>query len=151
MKNIVSEKFMKEAIKQAKLAKEGGDWPFGAVIVCDGKIVGRGKCENGTVGDVTDHAEMLAVRHACRSLKRNSLNDCTIYCTNEPCPMCAATLFQAKIPHVVVSLVRDDLPNLLRPRKILMKDLANDSGYPIEITAGILKEEVLPLFDDVKK
>ncbi len=141
-----SNKYMNLAIDQAKLAKKMGDLPFGAVIVCGEKVISEGKCENGTIGDVTDHAEMNALRKACRELKRNKLDDCAIYCTNEPCPMCAAAIFQAKIPCVVVGLVRSDLPNLLRPRKILMKNLADDSGYPISIETGVMREEILELF-----
>lgn len=143
--------FMIAAFEQAKNAKNTGDLPFGAVVVCNGHIIGRGKCEDGTTGAVTDHAELLALREACRTLQRNELSDCTIYCTNEPCPMCAAGIFQAKIPEVVVGLVREDLPLLLRPRKIRMNDLAEDSGYKIHIRTGILKDEILELFKDVKK
>lgn len=113
--------------------------------------VEKGKCENITVGDVTDHAEMNALRKACKTLKRNKLEDCTIYCTNEPCPMCAAAIFQAKIPNIVLGLTRNDLPNFLRPRKILMKDLAEDSGYKISIKTGLLKQEILELFNDIER
>lgn len=143
--------FMRESIKEAKKAKLAGDLPFGAVIVSNGKIVGRGKCENGTVGDVTDHAELIALREACRTLGRNELKDCVIFCTNEPCPMCASGIFQAKIPHVVVGLTREDLPNLLRPRNILMKNLAEDSGYEIQIETGVMKDTILELFNDIVK
>ena len=141
--------FMKEAIVEATSAQQAGDLPFGAVIITEGKIVGRGKCENGTTGDVTDHAELLALRDACRTLGRNELNDCTIYCTNEPCPMCASGIFQAKISKVVVGLTRDDLPQLLRPRRIRMQNLADDSGYKIAIETGVLKEQILQLFDKI--
>lgn len=146
-----SDNYMKLALDQAKLAKKMGDLPFEAVIVCNNEIVGEGKCENGTIGDVTDHAEMNALRKACRKLGKNKLEDCIIYCTNEPCPMCAAAIFQAKIAKIIVGLTRDDLPNLLRPRKILMKNLAEDSGYPISIETGIMKKEILELFDNLIK
>jgi tRNA(Arg) A34 adenosine deaminase TadA len=151
MKTSNENQYMKVALKQAKIAQKIGDLPFGAVIVCDDKIIGKGKCENITRFDVTAHPEILALRKACKKLKRNELNDCTIYCTNEPCPMCAAALFQAKIPNVVVGLTRNDLPGFLRPRKILMKDLAKDSCYKITIKNSILKEEILKLFNDIKK
>jgi len=59
-----SKKYMELALNQAKLAKKMGDLPFGAIIVCNGEVVGEGKCENGTIGDVTDHAEMNALRKA---------------------------------------------------------------------------------------
>lgn len=142
---------MQLALEQARAAKAAGDLPFGAVIVCDGKVVGVGKCENNTTGDVTDHAEISALRDACKTLHRNNLHDCTIYCTNEPCPMCAAGIFQAKIAHVVVGLTRADLPDLLRPRKILMQQLADDSGYPVEIVTGVLKDEILAEFSNLKE
>lgn len=144
-----SSKYMELALDQAKLAKKMGDLPFGVVIVCNDEVISEGKCENGTIGDVTDHAEMNALRKACRKLGKNKLDDCTIYCTNEPCPMCAAAIFQAKIPNVIVGLTRNDLPNLLRPRKILMKDLAEDSGYPILIKTGVMKKEILELFKNL--
>jgi len=65
--------------------------------------------------------------------------------------MCASGIFQAKIPHVIVGLTRDDLPNLLRPRNILMKNLADDSGYEIRIETGVMKDEILELFSDIEK
>jgi tRNA(adenine34) deaminase len=148
---LVTERYMELALNQAKLAKKMGDLPFGAIIVCNNRMVGKGKCENGTTMDVTAHAEINALRQACKNLRRNKLNDCTIYCTNEPCPMCAAAIFQAKIPNLVIGLTREDLPNFLRPRKILMKDLANDSGYKISIETGVLKDKILEQFKGVKK
>lgn len=142
-------KYMTEALIESKKAKLVGDLPFGAIVVCNGEIVGRGKSENGTTGDVTDHAELLALRRACRTLRRNELQDCKIYCTNEPCAMCSAAIFQAKIPQVIVGLLRSDLPQLLRPRNIHIQDLANDSGYEIQITTGVMKHEILEVFEGV--
>ncbi len=138
---------MKLALDQARLAKKNGDFPFGSVVVLKGQVVGTGKCENNTIGDVTDHAEMNSLRDACRTLKRNKLSDCTIYCTNEPCPMCAAAIFQAKIAHIVIGLVRDDLPFLLRSRKILLKNLADDSGFDVKIETGIMSQDIMQEFE----
>lgn len=139
--------YMALALNQAKIAKRRGDRPFGAVIVCKDAVIAKGGCNDETTGDVTDHAEIIALRKACRKLKKNNLSDCTIYCTNEPCPMCAAALFQAKIPQVVIGLTRDDLPQMLRPRKIRIKDLAKDSGYEISIKTGVLRKQILKEFD----
>lgn len=139
------------AVKQAILAQKNGDLPFGAVIVCNNEIVGCGKCEDGTIGDVTDHAEMNALRMACKKLKRNKLKDCAIYTTNEPCPMCASALFQAKIPKVVMALRRQDLAHLLRDRKIGIEELAVDSGYEIFLEKGSYSKEVAYLFSKVEK
>lgn len=145
------EQFMHLAIEQAKEAKKLGDWPFGAVVVYQGKVIGMGKAEDKTSGDVTDHAEFVAIRKACRTLGTNDLEHCTIYCTNEPCLMCSAGIFQAHIPQVVIGASRDDLFGLLRSRKIRIEHLVEDSGHQIEIIRGVLKSEVLKLFSDIKK
>ena len=142
---------MQLALEEAKHAKAVGDLPFGAVIVCGGKVVGRGRAENGSGGDVTAHAELQALRQACETLRTNNLKDCTIYCTNEPCPMCAAGIFQAKIATVFMGATRNNLIALLRPRTIGIDDLAKDSGYEIILQKGLLKDEVLSLFTDIKK
>ncbi len=144
MKSDVDENFMLVAIKEAIKAQKAGDLPFGAVVVCKDKIVGKGKCENNTSGDVTDHAELIAIRAACKNLGTNDLKNCSIYCSNEPCVMCAAGIFQAKIPYVVIGASRDDLKSL-RPRKIRIDNLADDSGYEIKVIKGILKDQVLKL------
>lgn len=142
---------MRAAIEEAKKAKAAGDLPFGAVVVHNSEIIGRGRAEDNTTGDVTDHAELMAIRAACRSLKTNNLKDCVIYCTNEPCIMCAAGIFQAKISTVIIGLSRDDLAHLLRPRQIRIDDLAKDSSHEIKISRGMLKNEILELFEDIKK
>jgi tRNA(adenine34) deaminase len=142
---------MKLAIEQAKMAKLAGDWPFGAVVVLDGKVVGSGYAKDKATGDVTDHAELVAIRVACKELGTKNLDQCTIYCSNEPCLMCASGIFQANISHIVIGASRDDLNGLLRPRKIRIEDLAEDTGQHIEITRSVLKDEVLGLFHDIKK
>lgn len=151
MVSSMDEKFMLLAIEEAKKGKAKGDLPFGAVIVHKNEVVGKGRAENDTTGDVTDHAEIIALREACRRLGKNDLQDCIIYGTNEPCTMCAAGIFQAKIADVRYGLSRKDLSWLLRPRKLGIKDLAKDSGYEIKISRGILKEKVFELFKDLKK
>lgn len=145
------EYFMRLALEEAKKARALGDFPFGAVVANGDDVVGRGRAENNTIGDVTDHAEILAIRNACKSLGRNNLEDCVIYCSNEPCLMCAAAIFQANIPKVVIGVSRGDLPNFLRPRKLSIEHLAEDSSYKIEITRDVLKDEIIPLFDDLVK
>lgn len=144
------EQFMRAALEEAMLATAKGDLPFGAVVVCDGKIVGRGHALDNTTGDVTDHAEISAVREACHTLHTNKLAQCSIYCTNEPCLMCAATIFQAKISKVFIGASRDDLP-FLRPRHLRIDDLAHDSSFDVQIMKGILKDQVLALFKGIKK
>lgn len=148
---MTDEDFMRLAIAEAKDAQANGDLPFGAVVVLNGEIVGKGQAKNNTTGDVADHAELLAVREACSTLKANALSKCVIYCSNEPCLMCAAGIFQADIAKVVIGVSRADLPNFLRQRKLTIEDLAQDSAFKIEIVRGVLKDEILPLFDNLKK
>lgn len=149
--SMTDEDFVREAIEEAKLAKAAGEWPFGAVIVRDGKIIARAACTETGTKNVLGHAELQAINSACIALARNNLSDCTIYGTNEPCLMCASAIFQAKIPRVIFALARTDLAHLLRERKVRIDDLAADAGYPVEIVRGVLKEEVLELFADIKK
>lgn len=151
MQTKLCEKYMELAIREASVAKTRGNWPFGAVVVYKDKIVGKGGCHDKTTGDVTDHAELIALRNACKSLYTNNLRGCTIYCSNEPCLMCAAGIFQANIDKVVIGASRKDLPHLLRPRKFGIENVAEDSGYKIEIVKGLLKDKVLKLFTDIKK
>lgn len=143
--------FMSLAIQEATTAKSLGDWPFGACVVCDGEVVGLGHAKDKTSGDVTDHAEMVALREACGNLRSNDLQNCEIYCTNEPCLMCAATIFQANICKVIIGVSRHELPHLLRPRRINIDHLAIDSRHEIKIEKGLLKNEILKLFGDIKK
>ena len=145
------EYFMQIAIEQAKEGKTLGDWPFGAVIVQNGIIVGKGYAKDKTTGDVTEHAEIEALRAACKKIQSNNLENCTIYCTNEPCLMCAASIFQAKISHVIIGASRTDLSHLLRQRNIHIDLLAEDSEQEIEIVKGVLRDQVLELFQDINK
>jgi tRNA(Arg) A34 adenosine deaminase TadA len=137
--------FMQEAYKQAILAKRDGELPFGAVVVQNGVVIARGRCREAKRHTVLAHAEAEVVDKACRKLGTTKLTDCTIYCTNEPCPMCAAAIFQAKIPFVVIGASRGDL-SFLRPRTIDIQVLADDSGYDITIIRDIMKQSVIELF-----
>lgn len=136
---------MQEALLQAQAAATDGELPFGAVVVCSDEVIGAGRCREAKARSVLAHAELEAVDAACRRLDRNRLEDCVIYCTNEPCVMCAAAIFQAKIPKVVIGASRSDVA-FLRDRKIDVEALAEDSGYTIEIIRGVMKYEVLELF-----
>ena len=96
------EKFMKEAIKQAKKAEAIGDVPIGCVIVHDGKIIARGYNKRNKDKTVLAHAELLAMKKACKKLGDWRLEDSTMYITLEPCQMCAGAIVQARIPRVVI-------------------------------------------------
>lgn len=93
--------FMKEAIKEAKKAKAIDDVPIGAVIVKDGRIIARSYNKREKLKDATAHAEVLAIQKACKKLDNWRLDDCTLYVTLEPCPMCAGSAILSRIKKVV--------------------------------------------------
>ena len=98
----MDEAFMKEALRQAEKAAALGDVPIGCVIVSQGKIIARGYNRRNADKSVLSHAELIAIRKACRKMNDWRLEDCTIYITLEPCPMCAGAIVQARIPRVVI-------------------------------------------------
>ncbi len=95
------EKFMKLALKQAMLAFDDGEIPVGAVVVHEGKVIGRGYNQVQKLNDPTAHAEMLAITATCNGLGAKYLPDCTLYVTLEPCTMCAGAIKWAQISTIV--------------------------------------------------
>ena len=95
------EKFMQEALREAKAAMEAGEIPIGAVVVWKGRIIGRGHNQTEKLHDTTAHAEMIAITAATEAIGGKYLNDCTLYVTVEPCPMCAGALNWAQIGRIV--------------------------------------------------
>ena len=98
----LEEKYMREAIRQAKKALVLGEVPIGCVIEYQGKIIGRGYNRRMIDKTVLAHAEIIAIRKACRRIGDWRLEGCTMYVTLEPCPMCAGAIVQARIPKVVI-------------------------------------------------
>lgn len=92
---------MEEALRCAQRALESGEVPVGAVVVCDGTIVGRGWNRNLTDNDPTAHAEIIALREAGRSVGNHRLGDCELFVTIEPCAMCAGALMHARVSRLV--------------------------------------------------
>ena len=95
------EKYMKEAIRQAKKASAIGEVPIGCVIVYEDKIIGRGYNRRTTDGMVLAHAEIAAIRKACRKMGDWRLEGCTLYVTLEPCPMCSGALLMSRLGRCV--------------------------------------------------
>lgn len=95
------EKFMQEALREARQALSAGEIPIGAVVVWNGRIIGRGHNQTERLRDTTAHAEMIAITAATGTMGGKYLNDCTLYVTVEPCPMCAGALAWAQIGRIV--------------------------------------------------
>ncbi len=93
--------FMGEALKQAKMAYKEGEVPIGAVVVSGNKIVGRGHNQVECLQDATAHAEMIAITAATQHLNSKYLEDCVVYVTVEPCPMCAYAMKWSQVKKVV--------------------------------------------------
>ena len=97
----MDELYMREALELAKEAAAAGEVPVGCVIVCDGKVVGRGRNRRERDKTALAHAELEAIKEACEVLGGWRLWQCTLYVTLEPCPMCAGAIVNARIPRVV--------------------------------------------------
>ena len=102
LKQKTDEKFMKQALLQAKKAKEIGEVPIGCVIVQDGKVIGRGYNRRNTDKSTLSHAEITAIRKASKKINDWRLEECTLYVTLEPCQMCAGAIVQARVKEVVI-------------------------------------------------
>ncbi len=139
----LDEKFMREALAEAKAALSEEEIPIGAVIVCKGRIIGKGHNMVERLHDATAHAEMIAITAATESLGGKYLQDCTLYVTVEPCPMCAAALNWSQVSRIVYGAPDPRRgyslfsPSLLHPRT--------------EVTPGILAEECGALVSDYFK
>ena len=95
------ELWMEEALRSAQRALEAGEVPIGAVVVCEGRIVGRGWNRNITDNDPTAHAEIVALREAGATVGNHRLAECELFATIEPCPMCAGALVHARIKRLI--------------------------------------------------
>ena len=131
------EKFMKEAIRQAKKAEALNEVPIGCVIVHQGKIIGRGYNRRMTDHSVLAHAEIIAIKKACKKIGDWRLEDCTIYITLEPCPMCAGAIVQARIPRAVIGSMN---PKAGCAGSVM--NLLDEPGFThqVELISGVLEE-----------
>lgn len=131
----IHEKFMGYALAQARSAYDEGEVPVGAIIVSHGKIIAKGHNMTERLHDPTAHAEMIAITAATEALGGKYLNDCTLYVTVEPCPMCAAALNWAQIGEIIYG-AKDPkrgysmfTPSLLHPKtKVSDGILGEDCG-----------------------
>ena len=137
MKSI-DEKFMSLAIKEAEKSASLDEVPVGAIIVKDNKVIARGHNLREKTNDPTSHAEINAIRKACKKLGSWRLEDCTIYVTIEPCSMCAGTLLWTRIKRIVYGAC--DLKGGALGSSFSLFEIKNINHHP-EILGGILQEE----------
>ena len=134
----VKEKYMKEALKQAKKAYALGEVPIGCVIVHEGKIIGRGYNRRNTDKNTLAHAEITAINKASKVIGDWRLEECTLYVTLEPCQMCAGAIVQARIPEVVMGCMN---PKAGCAGSILNILEMPQFNHQVKVTRGILEAE----------
>lgn len=134
----VEEKYMKEALKQAKKAYALGEVPIGCVIVHEGKIIGRGYNRRNTDKNTLAHAEITAINKASKVICDWRLEECTLYVTLEPCQMCAGAIVQARIPEVVMGCMN---PKAGCAGSILNILEMPQFNHQVKVTRGILETE----------
>jgi tRNA(adenine34) deaminase len=145
MDNKDDQRYMQIAIEQAEIARDNGDVPIGAVIIYQNQIIGKAYNQREQLKDPTAHAEIIALTQAAAFLESWRLNDCTIYVTLEPCPMCAGALVLARIKRLVYGC--DD------PKTGAVKSLYNivqdeRLNHRLEVTSGVLAAECSELLQE---
>ncbi|MFT7616664.1 MAG: tRNA(adenine34) deaminase [Planctomycetota bacterium] len=137
--------FMRIALKEASYALEEGEVPVGAVIVKDGRIIGRGHNQRETLKDPTAHAEMIAITQAAAELENWRLTGATMYVTLEPCPMCSGALVNARIKRIVFGASDPraggcgSMVNLVQDERL---------NHQIELVHSVLTEECSGILQD---
>jgi tRNA(adenine34) deaminase len=139
------ERWMKEAIHQARIAESLGEVPIGAVIVREGSIIGAGYNLRERDHDPTAHAEMIAIRQASENLQAWRLLGCTLYVTLEPCPMCAGAILQSRVERVVYG-ASDPKAGCVGTLMDLLQDSRFNHVAPW--TSAVLHEECAALLTD---
>ena len=136
----LDEKFLTEALREARKAAEEGEIPIGAVVVSRGRIIGSGHNMTERLHDATAHAEMIAVTAATESIGAKYLADCTLYVTVEPCPMCAGALNWSQIGRIVYGA-----PDPRRGYSLYSPSLLHPKT---EVLGGVLSEQCAALMLD---
>lgn len=138
MQNNVHEKFMREAIRQAKKAYALDEVPIGCVIVQDGKIIARGYNRRNTDKNTLSHAELIAIKKAAKKTGDWRLEGCTMYITLEPCQMCAGAMVQARLTEAVIGSMN---PKAGCAGSVLNILEMPEFNHQVQVTRGVLEEE----------
>lgn len=140
--------FMRRAIELSeKMMADDVGGPFGAVIVRDGEIIGEGYNQVTSLGDPTAHAEVMAIREACRNLGTFTLAGAEIYASCEPCPMCLAAIYWARLDRLYYANSRDDAKRIGFDDDMIYRELTRKIDQRSIPTARLLAEEASRAFD----
>lgn len=138
--------FMREAIRLSVENVKNGGGPFGAVIVKDGKIIATGVNRVTSHNDPTAHAEVNAIREACKVLGKFDLSDCEIYSSCEPCPMCLGAVYWARLSRLVFANTKDDARNIGFDDSFIYKEIELKHSERAIPTEQFMREEALAAF-----
>ncbi|MCR5249772.1 MAG: tRNA adenosine(34) deaminase TadA [Lachnospiraceae bacterium] len=141
----LDEKYMREALKQARKAMKIGEVPIGCVIVYEDRIIGRGYNRRNTDKSTFSHAEITAMKKAGRVIGDWRLEECTLYVTLEPCQMCAGAIIQARIPRVVMGCMN---PKAGCGGSILNLLEMKEFNHQAEVVRGVLEEDCSRILKD---
>ncbi|MBA4107765.1 MAG: tRNA-specific adenosine deaminase [Pirellula sp.] len=131
------ERYMRIALEQAAAAAAADEAPVGAVIVAEGRVLAAARNEREALRDPTAHAEMIAITQAASALQSWRLENCTLYVTLEPCPMCAGAIVLARIPRVVFGAL-DPKGGAVRSLYRLLED--SRLNHRVEVVEGVMSE-----------
>ncbi len=138
----LDERFLRMAMREAEKSAGEGEVPIGCVIVKDGRVVGRGYNRMESLRDPTAHAEILAIGAACQALENWRLDDCTLYVTLEPCPMCAGAILNGRVARVVYG-ARDKRLGALGSTFDILGD--NPINRVVRVDGPLLEDECLDM------
>jgi tRNA(adenine34) deaminase len=139
------ELWMEEAIRAAQRALESGEVPVGAVVVCDTQIIGRGWNSNLTNSDPTAHAEIMALREACKNVGNHRLSNCELFATIEPCAMCAGALVHARIKRLIYGA---DDPKAGAVHSVMQVLNHPKLNHQMEVRGGVLTSRCAELLQE---
>jgi tRNA(Arg) A34 adenosine deaminase TadA len=143
--------FMREAIRLSRTKmRENCGGPFGAVVVRNGKIIARGWNRVTSANDPTAHAEVTAIRSACRKLQSFHLSDCELYTSCEPCPMCLAAIYWARLWHVYYASTRADAARIRFDDDWIYREVGRPVGRRKIPMRQVLRDEALLVFAEWK-
>jgi len=134
----MNEKYMREALKEARKASRLGEVPIGCVIVYQDKIIGRGYNKRNTKKTTLAHAELIAIEKASKAMGDWRLEDCVMYVTLEPCQMCSGAIVQSRMKKVVVGTMN---PKAGCAGSILNLLQREEFNHQVELETGVLEEE----------
>ena len=148
----MNDKFMREAIRLSLQAmRRGKGGPFGAVVVRNGKVVGRGFNQVTSTNDPTAHAEIIAIREACKRLKTFQLEECDLYTSCEPCPMCLSAIYWARLGRVFYANTRQDAAKIDFDDAFIYREVGLPVGKRELKMTQLLRGEALPAFAEWKQ